>query len=837
MTECMSISDAARAYLEAGLCVLPARRAEKRPAVGRWKQYQKRLPTSDELSAWLANSGHHPDGVCIVCGCASDNAEIIDFDGGGELFLAWWDRIPADLRERLVVERTPSGGWHVIYRCTVAVCGNLKLAQRRVGEKIVTLIETRGEGGLFLCAPTAGYEITQGDLCDLPRLTEAERDVLLQAAWDLNEYMPPVVNGPAHSGNVRQRAALSAENGGLCADIAHNVDCSSHNGALGQTTASSVRHGELSADNANSGGCPPDNGIVGQRSPSSAAQSACASHNTDRPGDEFNLRGDVRAVLEQFGWSLARSGENEYWRRPGKTSGWSATLKDRVFYVFSSNAEPFEPNAAYSPFSVYTLLSHGGDYEQAARYLRLSGFGSDGPIDVDGEAGISGIMAMANAYRPENADTAAGGDGPPEIADPGPIPENLFHVPGLVEQVIDFTMANAPYPNLGLAFCGAMALQSYLCGRKVCDAGDLRPNIYLLALASSGTGKDFPRKVNSRVLFEIGHVAALGDKFASGEGIQDALARTSAMLFQNDEMDGVLRQINLDRENKRESIPNILLTLYTSANDVYPMRVKAGQKEACHIDQPHLTLFGTATPQYFYESLSQRMLTNGFFARLIIVDIGKRGEGQTPGSARNLPEPVIQTAKWWSEFQPGTRRANLIEVHAEPRVVPCTPEAAEAVTALQRQTEHEYDQAHARNDEVARVAWSRTHENAKKLALIYACSENHEDPTITLPGVEWASAFAMHQTRRQLFLAANYVAENPFHSECLKLMRKLQEAPERQLSHQVLLKRMKMKTKDFKELVETLVQRNDVDAIPVQTGGRTGLVYRLIAGVKEGEGR
>ena len=60
---------------------------------------------------------------------------------------------------------------------------------------------------------------------------------------------------------------------------------------------------------------------------------------------------------------------------------------------------------------------------------------------------------------------------------------------------------------------------------------------------------------------------------------------------------------------------------------MYPMRVKAGQKEAAHIDQPHLTLFGTATPQYFYESLSQRMLTNGFFARLMIVDVGKRGPG------------------------------------------------------------------------------------------------------------------------------------------------------------------------------------------------------------------
>jgi hypothetical protein len=753
------LSRAAQRYLAEGLCVLPARRAEKRPAVGRWRQYQQRQPTQAELSAWLAND---PDAICVLCGHISGNLEILDFDAGGERFREWWDRVPAALRDNLIVETTPSGGMHVIYRCVAPVCGNLKLAQRKAGGQVETLIETRGEGGLFLCAPTQGYILAHGDLCELPVLTEAERDTLLQAAWELNEYVPPVVNGSAPP-----------------------------------TTTAHVT-------------------------------------NADRPGDDFSVRGDVRAVLEHHGWVQVSNGDNEYWRRPGKASGWSASLKDRVFYVFSSNAAPFESNRAYSPFSVYALLNHGGNYEQAARSLRASGYGGDSLADCHPGVDISGILGQANGG---DKDHPGCGESNRDIADPGPIPESLFHVPGLVARVMDFTLANAPYPNAGLAFCGAMALQSYLCGRKVCDGGDLRPNLYLLALASSGTGKDFPRKVNARVLFEIGHVAALGDKFASGEGIQDALARTSAMLFQNDEMDGVLRQINLDRENKRESIPNVLLTLYTSAADVYPMRVKAGQKEAAHIDQPHLTLFGTATPQYFYESLSQRMLTNGFFARLIIVDIGKRGEGQAPGSARNLPEPVLQAARWWAEFQPGSRRANLLEVHPEPRVVPATPEAQEAVAALQRQTELQYDAAHERNDEVARVAWSRTLENAKKLALIYACSENHEDPVIGLPAVEWARAFATHQTRRQLYLAGSYVAENPFHAECLKLVRKLKEAPGHTLSHQVLLKRMKMKAKEFKELIETLVQRDEVAAAPVQTAGRTGVVYQLNEGVKEGEGR
>ena len=373
MADRLSITDAAPAYLSAGLCALSAIRAEKRPAVGRWKQYQTRMPTPAELSAWLAGN---PDAVCILCGRASGNIEAIDFDAGGELFSAWWDRVPADLRDRLVIEITPSGGRHVIYRCIAAVSGNLKLAQRKDGEKIVTLIETRGEGGLILCAPTAGYEIVQGDLCDPPRLTEAQRDILLQAAWELNEYPPPVVDGPKGPRDIGHSGPLSA-------DSSNNPPLSAHQANNPPISAHSADSAPISADNSHSRPTPPE--------------------NADRPGDDFNNRGDVRAVLDNHGWVRVKGGQNEYWRRPGKTSGTSATLKDSVFYVFSSNAAPFEPNGAYSPFSVYAMLDHGGDYEQAARCLRECGFGGDCATDNANAVDISAIVGVAAACASNNS--------------------------------------------------------------------------------------------------------------------------------------------------------------------------------------------------------------------------------------------------------------------------------------------------------------------------------------------------------------------------------------------------------------------------------------------------
>ena len=754
--------DVARAYQRAELCALPADSAAKRPDAGNWKQYQTRLPTDDELTRWFKRD--RP--ICLVAGAASKDLEMIDFDCAGEKFM-WWKHLvelqSPGLVDQLVLERSPSGGWHAAYRHESEVFGNLKLAERSVvvpsdeevefyGKKYkpvkvgdhyevrLTLIETRGEGGIFLCDPTPGYALTQGTFEQLPVVTEEQRMLLLEIAWSLNELKLDPEPDPDPTPRI----------GG-------------------------------DADG--------------------------------RPGDDFSERGDIRPILRTHGWTLKKPGKNEYWCRPGKSHGTSATLKDNVFYVFSSNAFPFEPGRGYSNFHAYTLLEHGkNEWSAAASALRREGYGNP---------------YIAPAVHIGTAEPVA--DPPPpadESKNPGPIPDSLLHVPGFVNDVMRYSLENAPYPSVPLAFCGAMALQSFLCGRKICDAGDLRPNVYLLALASSGTGKDFPRKVNSRVLFEIGHVNALGDKFASGEGIQDSLARNYSMLFQNDEMDGVLRQINLDRESKRESIPNILLTLYTSASEVYPIRTKANQKEDGHIDQPHLTLFGTATPQYFYESLSHRMLTNGFFARMIIIDVGKRGVGQTPGSSRQLPDVILRIAHWWGDFQPGKQRKNLLEVHPEPRVVPYTPKAAKAVSELQRLADSEYDGAHERNDEIARVAWSRTCENAKKLALLYACSANHEDPEIDITAVEWATQFAMHQTRRQLYLATIYVSENPFHAECLKLMRKLKEDGG-QMARNKLMRAMRCKMQDFDQMVTTLMTQGDIVPIEIATKTKPAMGYRI----------
>ena len=359
--------ETAMAYLAAGLSVLPAIKAEKRPAVGAWKTWAARLPSEYEVKAWF---GNHPDGVCIVSGVVSGSLECMDFDNHGELFDKWKNRVDSALFSRLVVERTPSGGYHVIYRVTGVVAGNTKLARGERAAKLATLIETRGEGGIFLCAPTPGYSIVQGEFAHVPTLSADEHAQLLAAARELNEV---------------QEAPKSAA-------------CGVSGGEAGNQPSS--------APGAHTGAVSGECGDSGDFAV--------------RPGDDFCARGDIRPVLVSHGWQLlgSRPDGNELWRRPGKeVGGHSATFDGNVFYVFSSNASPFESERGYSRFQVYATLECGGDYTRAARELLGKGYGQTMP-----EPGVD-FSGLKTASVQQQGGAAAGDNRPPNFLPLGELVE------------------------------------------------------------------------------------------------------------------------------------------------------------------------------------------------------------------------------------------------------------------------------------------------------------------------------------------------------------------------------------------------------------------------------
>jgi len=177
----MTSVDIAQAYLSANLSVVPiATNGSKRPLV-RWKEYQTCQPTKDEIRTWWAR----PANIAVIAGNVSGNLEVIDIDAP-ELAATFGASEP-ELLARLPLARTPSGGYHVYYRCP-EIGRNAILARNAERE---TLIETRGEGGMATVPPSTGYQMLRGSLTRIPTISPGERQALHDAASLLNQYEPP----------------------------------------------------------------------------------------------------------------------------------------------------------------------------------------------------------------------------------------------------------------------------------------------------------------------------------------------------------------------------------------------------------------------------------------------------------------------------------------------------------------------------------------------------------------------------------------------------------------------------------------------------------------------
>lgn len=176
----------------AGVNVIPpVQGGLKRPYPPLWKKYQTNRASTDELSGWWKEQ--NLTGIGAVCGKISGNLEALDFDDRqayDDFKAACTDAGLSGLVERIeqgYLEHSPKGA-HWLYRCEV-IEGNKKLAME---DKETVLIETRGEGGFIITAPTFGdvnpkgdYVLISGSPATIPTITPDERESLLSIARSL----------------------------------------------------------------------------------------------------------------------------------------------------------------------------------------------------------------------------------------------------------------------------------------------------------------------------------------------------------------------------------------------------------------------------------------------------------------------------------------------------------------------------------------------------------------------------------------------------------------------------------------------------------------------------
>lgn len=327
------------------------------------------------IKGWQSSTDIHDLSKCeaigLVCGEISGGLEVIDVDQkyslDGRLFEKYKSAIhsvDSSLLQKLTVQSTKNGGYHLLYRCKT-ISGNLKLANRpttdsekldtfnktynaelkkstddkkakniaekaRDNDRVRVLLETRGIGGFVVCAPSEGYDFIFGDLQSISEITPEERDTLFSVAMSFNEVVEEI-KVPTRT-NIHKTIGLSVF-------------------------------------------------------------------------DDYNQRGDVLGLLQNNGWKIVnQKGSKTHLLRPGQTTAATSGNFDHEknwFSVFTTSTE-FEPQHAYLPNAVYAFLECGKDFSLASKKLFELGYGER--AETKKEAPKQSTRVIQSRVDVDNAD-------------------------------------------------------------------------------------------------------------------------------------------------------------------------------------------------------------------------------------------------------------------------------------------------------------------------------------------------------------------------------------------------------------------------------------------------
>lgn len=217
---------------------------------------------------------------------------------------------------------------------------------------------------------------------------------------------------------------------------------------------------------------------------------------------------------------------------------------------------------------------------------------------------------------------------------------------GVIATIQKNILDNSWIKQPDLAMAASLGLMSVLCARKF-QFGGLSPNLYLLNISPSGSGKDAPQSQIKKYLTDIGKDYLLGaGDYVSDASLMDSLEGKPTRLDIMDEAGGILKTFNKGGSDYNKKMADILCELYTTSSSKFLGRATAdGIKGSCY--RPNVCILASTTPTGFSEGVSRSAIEKGLLGRFILFF----GDGNNPAARlREFPRLDKQTRSFLIEL-------------------------------------------------------------------------------------------------------------------------------------------------------------------------------------------
>lgn len=343
-------------------------------------------------------------------------------------------------------------------------------------------------------------------------------------------------------------------------------------------------------------------------------------------------------------------------------------------------------------------------------------------------------------------------------------PEQLLKPPGLVGMVAGYCNQSAFRDQPLLDICAGLVTVATLT-RNWFVVGRWRTpiNIYVVAVAESGEGKEAPRKAIKAALRAGNRLSSVKESASSSPALLRALSLLDRhdITLLIDEFGRFLNVAANPNNSHMYELVSELMRLYGQANTTYAGRIYANKKDnISSIDRPFVNLFGTTTSRSLTDALSSKDVVDGTLNRLLIVVIDNRQpayKDPDPSLSMEL-ETALQNFRQLDAFE---FTDETDEELLDPRIIDVMPDAEEALTTYR----DEVDKLRVASGNLGPL-YARAFENAIKVAGILAVGCAAESgpiqnfkPVVDLKCAEWAISFVQWCVSRIVKIGAEEIAD------------------------------------------------------------------------------
>lgn len=314
-----------------------------------------------------------------------------------------------------------------------------------------------------------------------------------------------------------------------------------------------------------------------------------------------------------------------------------------------------------------------------------------------------------------------------------------------------------------LALGAVLTLVSSLTSRKVVFQG-MSPNLYVLNISPSGSGKDKPQSFVKEILIDMRADSLLGaGDYVSDASLMDGLANKPIRLDIMDEAGGILRTVNSGSSEYGGKMADILAELYTSSNTKYLGRQTAeGNKGTCY--RPNVNILASTTPVGFSEGVSRKAIEKGLMGRFLIFLGDPEAEAERLRSFPKIPASVRDQLLYWygfrvedqEGFEGGDELGGIVQSYID---LKATPEAEIRLDEIF--LELDTVRRKTRQDDPTLPIVARLYQQMVKLVVISACCRTAQDvPVIQTADVEFAYSLIMYYFDTIQEVIEKYIFEN-----------------------------------------------------------------------------